>query len=228
MCERASRNADRALPAAGNEGRARRRARRRSLSGFALRPLGAGLALVAADWCAVFACLAAMWWLRDGPLRQLMANLGAVESLSHLITRLYGLAPWTLAFAEARLYTRRTLFWDETRRVVYACTLAALFAIALSFAEKRSPTTSRLVIGGVWLTTIVVVPAVRAQAKRLLAAVGLWRKRVLILGAGSTGIQVVRRIRQNPELGYLPVAFVDDDPAQDRQAADRTAGPRPC
>lgn len=137
------------------------------LSGSGLRPLSAGLALVAADWCAVFACLAAVWWLRDGPLRQVLPGLGPVDSLSQLVVRLYGLAPWTLAFAVGQLYTRRSLFWDETRRVVYACTLAALFAVALSFAERRAMTTSRLVIGGVWLTTLVVVPLVRVQAKRL-------------------------------------------------------------
>jgi undecaprenyl-phosphate galactose phosphotransferase len=135
-----------------------------------------------------------------------------------------------LAFAEARLYTRRTLFWDETRRVVYACTLAALFAVAVSFAEKRAPTTSRLVIGGVWLTTIVVVPFVRLQAKRLLAALGLWRKRVLIVGAGETGVQVLQRIQQNSELGYVPVAFVDDDPTKigTQQAGLPVRGPLGC
>ncbi|MEO8603028.1 MAG: undecaprenyl-phosphate galactose phosphotransferase WbaP [bacterium] len=188
--------------------------RPRSVSGFGLRPLSAGLTLLAADWCAVFACLAAIWWLRDGPLRQLLPSLGPVAPLSQLVVRLYGLAPWTLAFAASRLYTRRTLFWDETRRVVYACTLAALFAVAVSFAEKRATTTSRLVIGGLWLTTIVVVPLVRLQAKRLLAALGLWRKRVLIVGAGETGMQVLEKIRQNAELGYVPVAFVDDDPTK--------------
>jgi undecaprenyl-phosphate galactose phosphotransferase len=191
-----------------------RSSRPRSVSGFGLRPLGAGLALAAADWCAVFACLAAIWWLRDGPLRQLLPGLGPVDSLSQLVVRLYGLAPWMLAFAASRLYTRRTLFWDETRSIVYACTLAALFAVAVSFAEKRAMTTSRLVIGGLWLTTIVVVPLAREQAKRLLAALGLWRKRVLIVGAGETGMQVLEKVRQNSELGYVPVAFVDDDPTK--------------
>jgi len=185
-----------------------------SLTGFGLRPLSAGLALALADWCAVFACVATVWWLRDGPLRQFLPSLGPLDPLPQLITRLYLLAPWSLALAEARLYTRRTLFWDETRRVVYACTLAALVAVALSFAEKRATTTSRLVIGGVWLASLVVVPAVRLRVKRLLAAVGLWRKRVLVVGAGETGSQVVQRIRQNPDLGYEPVAFVDDDPAK--------------
>jgi len=181
------------------------------LSDIGLRPLTAAIVLMIADWCAVFVCLVFVWWLRRGPLEYLFPDLAHITPLSHFVTRLYGLAPWLIAFAAARLYTRRTLFWEETRRVVYACTLATFVAVAISFAQRRGADVSRLVIGGVWLTSIVVVPIVRLQAKRMLDALGLWRKRVLIVGAGEAGTQVLDRIRDNPDLGYEPVAFVDDD-----------------
>lgn len=180
------------------------------LSELSLRPLTTAAALMIADWSAVFACLVGVWWLRYG-LSFLFPDLVAVDSLSHFITRLYGLAPWLITFAAMRLYTRRTLFWEDTRRVISACTLAAFVAIGVSFAEHRAEEISRLVIGGVWLASLFVVPAVRVRTKRTLASAGLWRKRVLIAGAGELAIQVVERIRSNPDLGYEPVAFVDDD-----------------
>ena len=41
-------------------------------------------------------------------------------------------------------------------------------------------------------------------------------RRVLIVGAGEGGRLVLREIVRNPELGYRPVGFVDDDPRKQR------------
>jgi FlaA1/EpsC-like NDP-sugar epimerase/EAL domain-containing protein (putative c-di-GMP-specific phosphodiesterase class I) len=38
------------------------------------------------------------------------------------------------------------------------------------------------------------------------------RDRVLVIGAGDTGVSLVQEMQRNPQLGLLPVAFVDDDP----------------
>lgn len=40
------------------------------------------------------------------------------------------------------------------------------------------------------------------------------RDRVLIVGAGSAGISLVREMQQSPWLGFYPVAFIDDDQAK--------------
>lgn len=39
-------------------------------------------------------------------------------------------------------------------------------------------------------------------------------KRVLVMGAGDAGAMIVREMRDNPQLGFTPVGFVDDDPAK--------------
>jgi undecaprenyl-phosphate galactose phosphotransferase len=196
------------------ESAAARLTRSGSLLGFALQPLLAAGVLIAVDWATVLGCLWWTWALRTGPVLRFVPSLDPFPSFSAFVVNLYYLLPWTLAFAEARLYSRRALFWSETRQVLRACTLAALFAVFLSFAVRTANELSRLVIAGVWLSTLVAVPIVRYYTKQLLLAVGLWGKRVLVLGAGQTGIQVCERIRANPALGYEPVAFVDDDPAK--------------
>jgi FlaA1/EpsC-like NDP-sugar epimerase len=38
--------------------------------------------------------------------------------------------------------------------------------------------------------------------------------KVLIMGAGDAGALVVRELHNNPALGYMPVGFLDDDPAK--------------
>jgi Undecaprenyl-phosphate galactose phosphotransferase WbaP len=184
---------------------------RRTILGFAWRSLIAAGVLVCADWLAVCGCLAVSWWVRSQPMLGIFPTLGPLAPFRTYILSLYGLVPWLLAFAEARLYTQRKLFWGETRDVLRASTVAAVFAVFLSFADRTSASLSRLVIAGVWLTTLVVMPVVRYNTKRLLLKAGVWGKRVLILGAGETGMQMYERIHANPVLGYEPVAFVDDD-----------------
>jgi len=184
----------------------------RSFMGFEWRPLTAAGLLMLSDWLTVFACLALVWIFRQSALLRLSANLSPLFPLRTYVANLYLLVPWTLAFAEARLYTRRTLFWNETRQVLRACSVAALFAVFLSFAVHSAEELSRFVIAGVWLATVVAVPTVRYYTKRLMLAAGLWGKRILIVGAGETGVQVCERILANPVLGYQPAAFVDDDP----------------
>ncbi|MCX7593500.1 MAG: polysaccharide biosynthesis protein [Fischerella sp.] len=38
------------------------------------------------------------------------------------------------------------------------------------------------------------------------------RERVLVVGAGSAGVSLVQEMQRNPQLGFYPVAFIDDDP----------------
>ncbi|WP_414586031.1 polysaccharide biosynthesis protein [Scytonema sp. PCC 10023] len=38
------------------------------------------------------------------------------------------------------------------------------------------------------------------------------RERVLIVGAGSAGVSLVQEMQTNPQLGFYPVAFIDDNP----------------
>ncbi|MDJ0617719.1 MAG: nucleoside-diphosphate sugar epimerase/dehydratase [Calothrix sp. MO_192.B10] len=37
-------------------------------------------------------------------------------------------------------------------------------------------------------------------------------ERVLVVGAGSAGVALVEEMQRNPQLGFYPVAFIDDDP----------------
>ena len=178
------------------------------------RSLGAATVLIIVDWLTVAGCLALTWFVRQGPLQRLFPALPTILPFPRFLSELYFLLPWTLAFTEAGLYTRRALFWGEARQVLRACTGAALFAVFVTFAARAAGELSRLVIAGTWAATIVAIPLVRHGVKHAMAAAGLWRKRVLIVGAGATGLQVHERIQAYPALGYELVAFVDDDPAK--------------
>jgi FlaA1/EpsC-like NDP-sugar epimerase len=42
-------------------------------------------------------------------------------------------------------------------------------------------------------------------------------KNVLIAGAGDAGAMIAREMQKNPQVGMIPVGFVDDDPAKQKQ-----------
>ena len=44
---------------------------------------------------------------------------------------------------------------------------------------------------------------------------------MLIVGAGDGGRLLLREILRNPELGYRPVGFIDDDPRKQGARIDR-------
>ncbi|WPD20237.1 undecaprenyl-phosphate galactose phosphotransferase WbaP [Thermaerobacter composti] len=80
-----------------------------------------------------------------------------------------------------------------------------------------------LVLGGRWsrgmllfavVYALLLVPLMEALVRAILVRIRAWGWPVIILGAGQTGAMVTRVLRENPELGLVPVALFDDDPAK--------------
>lgn len=84
-----------------------------------------------------------------------------------------------------------------------------------AFPRKHLPVSVNIIGGGLIflaMATTKLWPHLRT-VRRALAGNGSGR-RVLIVGAGSTGQLVAREFLHNPHWGYRPVCFVDDDPAK--------------
>jgi Undecaprenyl-phosphate galactose phosphotransferase WbaP len=68
---------------------------------------------------------------------------------------------------------------------------------------------------GVLLSTavfaLVLPPILETLLRRVLIARGVWGESVVILGAGSTGALVARKLRQEWSLGFVPIGILDDD-----------------
>ena len=129
-----------------------------------------------------------------------------------------------LIFRRAGLYNR---YWkyasiDELAKI----TLAVIGAVAvqavvflfivrpLGWIDLSFPRSIPFIDG---LLTLFVVGGTRysmrfAQRVQQRVRPNGNRRRVLVIGAGTAGIMMVREMRHNPHLGLYPVAFVDDDP----------------
>ena len=106
---------------------------------------------------------------------------------------------------------------DDFFSLVKASTLAHLIAAAVGFAIRGKipgdpiETFSRIVIVVSWLLVIVMLTLWRLGFDALLAAFrrrGRALTRVLIVGNGGFGSSFHELLRENPELGYLPVGLL--------------------
>lgn len=129
-----------------------------------------------------------------------------------------------LALFEARgLYRlpRGTPWLETLSRVASSTTLAVAALVVVLYATQTYY--SRLLYVYAWLCMILTVGVGRAVLHRGMQ--WLWRQgvaaeRVLVVGAGPLGQQVMQTIRQQPQLGYFLVGYVDDAPLPENPAPD--------
>jgi FlaA1/EpsC-like NDP-sugar epimerase len=130
--------------------------------------------------------------------------------------------PWLLAaragaFVGFKLYDglwRYTSLYD-LRAIVSAIATSSVLFYALIRSPFGPPSYPRsiVVIDALLLGVLLVGSRL---ARRLYAEfpTGRHGRRVLIFGAGNAGELIVRNMKTNPEYGYQPIGFIDDDPAK--------------
>ena len=117
-----------------------------------------------------------------------------------------------LFLAVEGLYTQRRTVWNEIGHLVKAIVSGLMVIFAAIALVQRGPYLSRSTIVLTAAILLIVLPTARYWAKRVLGVVGLWRKRILILGATDTAKLAIAGFASDPVLGYEVVGVLDDDP----------------
>ncbi len=128
------------------------------------------------------------------------------------------------------LYRRMWMYASvqELKLIIVSVTTASVVVSAvvislLSFGVFEGLPRSVLVID--WILSLVFVGGVRFSLRIIgdSASVGASsskngnQRRLVIVGAGDAGALVVREIQKNPQMDLLPVGFLDDNPAKQKQ-----------
>ena len=116
---------------------------------------------------------------------------------------------WVTILAYEGAYTRRFTFWDEVRLLWKASLFSTLAILTIVFIGKTGAV-SRTVVVLIGLLSLILFPLLRISLKRRLISIGLLKRKVLILGAGETGILALHALRGEPNLGYEVIGFLDD------------------
>jgi FlaA1/EpsC-like NDP-sugar epimerase len=185
---------------------------------------------------------------RDAPLFVIDVAIVLAAYLAPLVLRFNGSIPhrhWRdfLAFVPIAAMVHLLANWalglygqmwryagvQEARRVVLAGASAGVVIVGLGTSLRDRPVPLS-VLGMGALFSLGGFGMVRFQSRlfgfrRREAVGGLSHHRVLVVGAGEAGVDVVTDILRHPGLGLDPAGFVDDDP---RKATMSIRGVRVC
>ena len=110
------------------------------------------------------------------------------------------------------LYTQRRSLWNEVGHLAKAIGLGVVAILTAVALAQLSPGVSRATIILTAINLLFLLPVARYSAKWLLGRLGLWRKRILILGAANTAKLAMQGLISDPVLGYEVAGLLDDNP----------------
>jgi Undecaprenyl-phosphate galactose phosphotransferase WbaP len=73
---------------------------------------------------------------------------------------------------------------------------------------------SRGVLFLTMLFALILAPALEAPLRKILIEHGIYGIPLVVLGGGNTGAMVVKTLKKESDLGFVPVAILDDNPAK--------------
>jgi len=168
--------------------------------------------LIFIDLAAFYCSLLIAWVLRAEVVTMLIPDLPVFFfSYLHFVSFWWIPVVFIFFIAYENLYTSNNPFWDETWHLVKSITLASIMVFAIVSLGKMSDRVSRIVLVGMWFSSLFAFPVFRLWGKKLLYGIGVWKERVLILGAGNAGRLVMEGLRREKHMGFDVIGFLDDD-----------------
>jgi len=129
-----------------------------------------------------------------------------------MVTYWWILPIWIFFLAYEGLFTQRFSFWDEVKQLWRSIFFSTVAVFSILYLGKVSERYSRTVIVLMGIISLFVFPTIRINAKKLFRHIGLFRSNVLIIGAGNRGRLVAKALKEEQNLGYKVVGFLDDNP----------------
>lgn len=123
---------------------------------------------------------------------------GVNRTVTYVVFPLVGII--TLVALAYEGHYRRRGFWDEMGSTVKVVTIMMVSTAALSFGGKWS--ISRLWLVSMWILALVFIPLMRLLVRKSMAAAGLWRRPVVVIGNGQNARDTVRALSAEWSLGY--------------------------
>jgi undecaprenyl-phosphate galactose phosphotransferase len=149
-------------------------------------------------------------WLAIGILSGIMGytDLATMSNLDGWIVLHWALAICCVGWFSVRLrhYFYRKTFWFELKEILRTLIIFAIIEIAVMAFTTWSFSRFLWVLS--WFFVLLLVPVCRMLTKRLLDAVGFWRRNTWIVGSGTNARDAYKAISSERNLGLIIVGFI--------------------
>ncbi len=168
--------------------------------------------LIGIDLSAFYVSLLIAWTVRAKVMASFISDLPIfIFPYMHFVSFWWIPLVFILFILYEALYISNHPFWDETWHLVRSISLASITVMAIVSLGRMSGIVSRLVLLDLWVSSLFVFPFFRLWGKKLLYSMGIWKERVLILGAGNAGRLVMEGLQREKHMGFDVIGFLDDD-----------------
>lgn len=117
-----------------------------------------------------------------------------------------------------RLYFTHYPFWEETRNIIKALTVAFFFVFVAIYLSGLYGKVFRILLILLWFVSLFLFPVFRFWGKKLLFKLGIWRENVVIIGTGENAVLTVKGLLKEAHLGYNVVGFLKEKPKKSETA----------
>ncbi len=107
------------------------------------------------------------------------------------------------------LYSKRLSFWDEAKEIFVSIFFTVVLSFSVIYLTKKAEF-PRSILFFYFAFIIVFLPVSRNFFKIFLAKIGLFKSKIVILGANETGKLVAKALLDDKELGFKIVGFLDN------------------
>ena len=179
-----------------------------------LKQIACVLVLVFMDIFAIGGCLVTATLVRIYLLGRIFPNIKPLPFSWSCYTVTFGWI-WLvlLIFIGVEgLYTQRRSAWNEIGHLIKAIGLGIIAILATVTLTELNPFVSRFTTVLTASNLFICLPIMRYWSKRTLKKWGIWRKRILIIGAADAAQLIIQGLASDPFLGYEIAGVLDDDP----------------
>jgi Undecaprenyl-phosphate galactose phosphotransferase WbaP len=110
---------------------------------------------------------------------------------------------------------------DELRKLCVATSVVYAALAVTIFLLKDAATYSRATFLLAWCNTLILVPLLRSMVRSACSRKAWWGNPVVIVGARSVTVALAATLESQPELGFKPVAILEDPRLAVSVARDR-------
>lgn len=110
-----------------------------------------------------------------------------------------------------KLYTRNQSFGEDAREYIKSYTVSFILIITIITLVREYLEISRITMVLFFINTIWINLVIRYFTVKMLYSFNIFKRHVLIIGAGETGIALFQALSRELYLGYKVIGFLDDD-----------------